>query len=474
MEAAKNIKSATAFNSRLIAAALISGALYGLSFPPFNLSLFAWIALVPVLLCADARPRGNFLLGWAAGFVAHLFVFAWIWKTFAAAHVGFGIALACWIALAALTGLYEGVFLAAFGLFRSHRWRAVMAGLVWVGLEIIRSHVMTGFPWALLGHTRAYDIRLIQIAHWTGAEGLSFIIVFVNVALSQALLARKNRWQPLTAAAALVAVVVGIGAWQLSKADTNVGARKIRVAILQGNIDQYQKWDDQYEASIRSTYENLAVQAAAEKPDIIIWPESAVPGWFPNQEQYRMWVSSVARASRAYNIVGAVTSHDHKEYNAAFLIGPDGKTLAEYDKQHMVPFGEYIPFGNFFARWIPYLGQLGAFDAGDSAVIFKIDGIRFSPNICYEAMFSSLVKHSLAPGADAIVNITNDGWFLDTGAPEQHYVANIFRAVENRTPVIRAANTGISAIIDAYGRQQLRSPLLKQGVFRGEIQKKAP
>jgi apolipoprotein N-acyltransferase len=310
---------------------------------------------------------------------------------------------------------------------------------------------------------------LIQIARWTGTSGVSFLIVLVNAALALALQRKQKPGRALLLPVALLIAVCAWGKRELDRAPDLSTAPRVRIAILQGNIDQYQKWDEAYESSIRKTYEDLMTEAARQQPQLIVWPESAVPGWFPNQEKYRVWVSSLAAMSGAYNIVGAVTAHDGRQYNAAFLLGPAGAVLGEYDKQHMVPFGEYVPFGGFLVRWIPYLGELGAFSAGTAPVLFHAGALTIAPNICYEAIFPALVKRGADQGASLIVNITNDGWFLDTGAPAQHYAANVFRAIENRAPVVRAANTGISAIIDAHGREQLRSPLLKRGVFVGSV-----
>jgi apolipoprotein N-acyltransferase len=241
------------------------------------------------------------------------------------------------------------------------------------------------------------------------------------------------------------------------------------ISILQGNIDQYQKWDDAYVADIEHRYESLAMGAAKSKPDLIVWPESAAPGWIPNEPKIAQWLAGVIKKTHVPNIVGAVTRIEGKDFNAALLFDANGHIQNVYAKQHLVPFGEYIPFGRILARWIPYLGQLGTFNAGSGAVIFTVGALRAAPNICYEAIFAPLVMRDVSAGANAIINITNDGWFLDTPAPEQHYVANIFRAVENGVPVIRAANTGISAVIDSYGREVLRSPLLATGVYTTTI-----
>jgi apolipoprotein N-acyltransferase len=242
----------------------------------------------------------------------------------------------------------------------------------------------------------------------------------------------------------------------------------LKVAILQGNIDQYQKWDDAYEKYIKQRYEGLISHAIEKKVGLIVWPESAVPGWIPNDQQLMDWLTRLIRKSNTYHIVGAVSQREGKEFNSAFFFAPDGKILDTYDKRHLVPFGEYIPFGGVLKKWVPYLGELGTFDAGVGSKVFllPLQGrgfMQIEPNVCYEAIFPFQTK------ADIIVNITNDAWYLKTGAPAQHFAANVFRTIENKTPVIRAANTGISAVIDAHGRVLVRSNLMEEGVFLGDV-----
>jgi len=263
------------------------------------------------------------------------------------------------------------------------------------------------------------------------------------------------------------------GSHRLKTADRNE-TKDIKVSLLQGNINQYQKWDDKYEKMIRERYENLSIEATKESPDLIVWPESAIPGWYPNEKFYRNWVSDLVRRSSTSHLIGAVSSTRGLEFNAAFLVDDKGRIVSQYNKQHLVPFGEYVPLGKFMGKIIPYLGQLGAFDPGDKTVLFRIGNLTIAPNICFEAIFPGLVRESVLKGADLIVNFTNDGWYLDTGAPEQHYVPNVFRAVELGRPVIRAANTGISAMIDAWGREIFRSELMTSGTFTETVSLSRP
>ncbi len=450
--------------------AIVSGVLYGFSFPPHHSSYLAWFAMVPLFYTATTSKRQLFRDGFLCGLIANLILFFWFWKTFNAAHIAKGTTFSAWITLASILALYFSAISFLYGRLEHSQIRPWLIALAWIVLETVRTHILTGFPWALFGHTQAYNRPLLQLASVAGEAGISFLLMFSNAALADFLKSRRTH----TAINLLLAAhaILGIHSWGRNRiAEMDFVIRQsptLRVALLQANIDQYQKWDDAYEAGIRKTYDELAVKAAENNPDLIVWPESAVPGWYPNQLPYVFWVRSVVQRTKTKHLIGAVTSHDKSEYNAAFLIGADGEMIAEYDKQHMVPFGEYIPFGGALKRWIPYLGQLGTFNRGNGPVLFHMAGATVAPNICYEAIFAGLVQKS-AKNADVIVNITNDGWFLDTNAPEQHYVTNLFRAVETGRSVIRAANTGISAVIDPTGREIIRSPLLVSGVYEARV-----
>lgn len=463
---------------------VLSGLLYAFAFPPSNFSFLSWVALVPLFLCKTPSQKNpsrfffHFQTGFLAGFTAHLVIFAWLWATFKAANIGFITTLGCWLMLAAIVGLYLAAFNGICSLYSNHWSQPIVAGAVWVCLDHVRSVALTGFPWALLAHTQASNKPFLQLAAITGASGLTFVLVAFNAALAGVRVGQRS-WTPFAVVFAPVVCVHLWGSYRLDNKAKVPHLVSFRVAILQGNIDQYQKWDDLYETQIRERYGGLVGEALTHKPDLIVWPETAVPGWFPNEKFLLDWVKEVVTRSSVPHFVGAVTSRLKKDYNALFHITPDGAIRGEYDKQHMVPFGEYIPFGGFMRRWVPYLGELGEFHAGEGPKIFTIElpltspaavKINFTPNICYEAIFPELIRQGVNRGAHVIVNVTNDGWFLTTGAPEQHYVTNIFRAVENGRPVIRAANTGISAAIDARGREIARSPLMEPGVIVADLQ----
>lgn len=450
---------------RQIAAVIAAGLLYGLSFPPYGLSFLAWFALVPLLWISsgdDLSPRSVFGAGFLSGLTANLVIFSWLWPTFIAAHINLATTFLCWLLLSALLALYVGGF--AF----VHRWMGPGIGRVWTGaalwvvLDEVRTVILSGFPWALLSHTQTDHASLIQLASVTGAPGITFLIVAVNLAIVETVISARRTirsgWINLAAALLLPIALTVMGAVRLHAAQELL-MRSLTVAVLQGNIDQYQKWDEKYEEGIRETYADLAARAGSVEPDVIIWPETSVPAWIPSETPYVKWIQTLAMQTFTPHLFGSLSQLEGKEYNSAFLMDEDGRLEGVYNKQHLVPFGEYVPAGGFLKKLIPYLGQVGTFDAGKGPYVFDIDGILLSPNICYEAMFPALVRRSVQK-ADVIVNLTNDGWFLDSGAPHQHWVVNILRAVENGRPVIRAANSGISGFIDPYGRVRAKSPLM--------------
>lgn len=447
---------------------LATGLLYGFSFPPFRTHLFAWFALTPLLcsLTDGEAAKKPFRNGFLSFFIADLIIFYWLWPTFQAARINTPTTFICWLALSAIVALYGGAF-ARF--YVSVPWPAArpwLAAAAWVALDEVRTAILTGFPWALFSHTQARYTPVIQLASLTGAPGVTFLIVLANGAITEGLRSAGRKNVKRSAALALVLVlgaVVG-GQWRLSRAAARKPERVLNVSLLQGSIDQYRKWDDAYEADIRNTYGRISTDARDSRPDLIVWPETAVPGWVPSDPFYVAWVGDVIRKSGAPHIFGALSGTDKQSYNAAIFATADGKLVDQYNKRHLVPFGEYVPVGGFLKGVIPYLGQVGLFAPGKGTVHFRLGDFRLAPNICYEAMFPALIRDE-ARGADAIVNITNDGWFLKTGAPEQHFVVNILRAVENGRPVFRAANSGISAFIDAYGRVPMESHLMDVGAF---------
>jgi apolipoprotein N-acyltransferase len=327
--------------------------------------------------------------------------------------------------------------------------------MVWVVVEWLRSCFLGGFPWLTLACSQWQVPKHLPLAQLGGSYAVSFLIVLFNGTLFSALLAwgRKpgQRLAPLPGGLALLVLTVcSVRLWQRPQV---VAGDPISMAIVQGNIDQYKKWDRAYVDEIMSIYSALTRDAAQHKPHLILWPETAVPGWVPNEPEPTQWVSGLARATAVPLLVGAVTRETTGDFNAAFLVSSNGHWADIYRKVHLVPFGEFVPFRRLLSPFIRVLNDLGTFDAGPSAHVISTSGARLGVTICFEGFFPRLVRRFTANGAQVLVNITNDGWYRDTAAPEQHFAPSVLRAVENRRWVVRAANTGYSGFISPRGER---------------------
>ena len=362
-----------------------------------------------------------------------------------APHLYWGISSLCVESLPGpLLGLFSYLGKIVLNRF-SPSFSILAVAALWVSLEYSRSHLFTGFPWGILGYSFWNVPPLLQTAEWLGVYGVSFFIILFNLNFFF-LLKKKIPVIPWA-----IFVILFASNFFLLSQDLKQSGDKKTIAILQGNIDQYKKWSDAYIQEILITYDALVKEKNVMKSDLILWPESALPGWFPDEFFIAEWVRSVVKNSNRPHLLGSVTDY-RQARNAAFLFSSDGKVLAHYDKTHLVPFGEFVPLPSLFGKIAPHLNQLGNFSAGKENKLLELEPLKMGVNICYEAVFPNLVRKQVKNGANLLINITNDGWYLDTAAPLQHFSMNVLRAVENRRYVVRAANTGISGAIDPFGK----------------------
>ncbi len=373
--------------------------------------------------------------------------------------------------LAGYVALYYGVFFALLSQFckKFPLDAAVFFGAaLWPALEFLRNYLFTGFPWGNLGYTQWLQLPHIQFARYAGIYGVSSMVVLFNLFIA-ALVIKRNvrRWTLLS----FVVIFAGIIFISHKKINQKIGGPPVSVAVLQGNIDQYHKWDPAYVSEIQKVYEDLSETARkANKNSWVLWPETAVPGWIPNDEPMLKWVSGTVKKSGLVHVAGAVTQEGVTTCrNSAFLFSADGKILDRYDKMHLVPFGEFVPFRGILGNWVPVLNELGGFSSGESHKVLNPPGARVGVSICYESVFPEIAREETRNGAQVLVNLTNDGWYLDTAAPEQHFAMNVFRAVENNRPLVRAANTGISGFIGPDGRVLSKTRIGERTVLFGEI-----
>ena len=354
-----------------------------------------------------------------------------------------------------------------------------MLGCHWIALEYLKAHLMTGFPWCLLGYSQYEHLHIIQLADLFGVYGISFLIVLVNgliFRISTMPLGRKIgvlKWE------LPISVLFLAGAWiyghyQISGTQSHGQAgRPVKAAVVQANIDQSVKWDPAYQEETLQSYYRLTRAARSFHPELIVWPETSLPFFFQDNPRFSPRIISLAEESRAVLIFGSPAyRRDGRAvhyYNRAYMIAPDTRDILYYDKNHLVPFGEYVPF----KKYLPFIHRLveaaGDFARGEKSEALKTGDLSLGVLICFEAIFPELAGALARDGANILVNITNDAWFGMTSAPYQHLCMAVFRAVENHRPMIRAANTGLSAFITPTGAIQSKSDLFVEAVLTGSV-----
>ena len=474
---------------RLVLAGVL-GALSALALPPVHAVPLLVPAFTGLLWQLDGaeRRRGAFALGWAFGvghFAAGLY---WIGIAFLVEAEVYG-----WMMPFAVGGLAAG--LAVFpGLVTLIAWRAARRGagapdriagvlafaLAWTALAWVRGHVLTGFPWNLLATAWMPLEAMLQVTALVGAWGLSLLTVLAAAAPATlapavgACLSRRARWAlPVVAAGLLLAAGLG-GAARLATAPPPDGdaVPGVRLRLVQPNIPQRMKWDPEQRLDILKRYLRLTRRPGLGKATHVIWPETALPMFLSRTRDLRQVLGRVAPEGGAL-LTGLprietsgteATDKTQRLFNALFVLDSDGRTVARYDKAHLVPFGEYVPF----AQWLPLdkltPGRIG-FTHGPGPRTLDLPGApAVSPLICYEAIFPGAVT---APGPRPgwLLNVTNDAWFGASSGPYQHLASARLRAVEEGLPLVRAANTGVSVVVDSYGRVRARAGLDTQAVI---------
>ncbi|HEX9020284.1 MAG TPA: apolipoprotein N-acyltransferase [Nitrospirota bacterium] len=448
--------------------AAFSGLLLAVAFPALNLHFLAWVALVPLFLALQEQTvKNGFWLGGIAGIVYFTGAVSWVTNS---VHFYGGIPLVpaslITLLLCAYLALYPAVFGAAAVYLRNIRpvLFFIAAPALWTTLELARTYVFSGFPWALLGYTQYPVLPVVQIADIAGVYGVSFVIALVNAAAAEFIKNRKS-YHAVAAAALIVALVLAYGFMKLHSPERAEG---ITVSVVQGNIEQDKKWDPAYQADTISVYKRLTGEALKQHPDLIIWPETAVPFYFmaenPGDQALSRDLARFVRQDHVPLLFGSPTyavqpNRRITGRNSAFLLSGEGRVEARYDKIHLVPFGEYVPLKKLLFFVDKLVQAIGDFQSGNEYTVMTVPyaepsgrrEVKLCAVICYEIIFPDLVRRFVDRGAGVVTTITNDAWFGRTAAPYQHFSMAVFRAVENRVPVARAANTGISGFIDSRG-----------------------
>ncbi len=416
----------------------LSALLLILSFPPADLGILAWVAFLPLFFALDNSSfKETFIHSGCCGFVFFFGLLHWI------RHV-------TWAGTIALV-LYLSLYFVLFGMgVRRFKNRGpLLLPFLWVALEFLRGSLFTGFGWGLLGYSQWKVLDLIQIAELTGPYGVSFLVMFGNVTLYQ-ILRKGVRRKELLFSIVLFCLLLGSSFGYALFYPPSSSSTFFRASVVQGNIPQDLKWDTSLQDLILKKYEALTRTVALNHPetDAIFWPETAVPGFLPDETPLLDRLFTLSQSSKTSLVVGSPWAEGGLAYNSALFL-KEGKILQRYDKLHLVPFGEFIPFEEtfpFLREWI----VTGDFHAGKEVTIFRHPKGTFSALICFEDVFPDLVRRFAK--ADFLVNMTNDAWFMKSAAPFQHAQASVFRAIENRRSVLRVSNTGYTCLIDPRGR----------------------
>jgi len=499
-------------------AAILAGLLLAASFPKPGLAGLAWIAPGLMLFAAVGQPgKECFRIGYFAGLANYLCSLYWL--LFIPFPAG---AIVGWFALSAYLALYPAVWVwlcwrlfsgkkfvaaqtwwSAVGeFFTTDRWQRscwmILCAGLWVALDMVVARFLSGFPWNFLGVSQYRMLPLIQIASVTGVYGVSFLVVWFSISLAIAFLRvvrqPRLRWGWLIELRLALIALIGTMIFGLDRLlvplDTD---RQLIIALVQPSIRQDVIWNHAKDADRFNKIIELSKLAIAVKPDLLIWPESSMPNF--TEDNFRA-ITDLIVANKVWMILGAddaeprpgATSHDdYDSFNAAFLFNRQGKVVATYHKQHLVVFGEYLPF----ARWLPFLRRVipipGDFTPGDRPVPFELDAVatvydrrthdsevqgrrsqtaatggeRSKPAattvvklcvlICFEDVIACLARESSGDDIDFMLNLTNDGWFGESAAQWQQAANAVFRAVENGLPLVRCTNNGLTCWIDSRG-----------------------
>jgi len=471
---------------------IISGILLVLSLPKPDLYPLAWFALIPLLIAVvrseDYRQAG--FAGYAAGVAFFGGSCYWIAETMLIyGGLGWGSAFSVTLLFVLVYALFIAVFGAGLFLFvrKMGPLGLLLAAPLWVTIELIRANFFFGgFPWMLFGYALVPYNGVLQMATWTGVYGLSFLAVAVNSLLAleaRSMIARfstklrivhasgrarghrpRLQWVSLAFGLAIILFASLLPAPR----EQHSGAT-LPVRIVQTNIPLDQPWQKPQSDVLLNELQMLSTRKDGPS-GLIVWPETPAPFYLSEDPSFRERVHRIAEESHSYFLLGYVGTAGEMVSNSAGLVDPRGNLVSRYDKMHLVPFGEYVPLKRllFFAEKL--VQQVGDFAPGTDYTISSLDSHKVSTVICYESIFPGLVREFIQRGSELIVVITNDGWFGESSAPFQHLRMGVVRAVENRRYMVRNANTGISAIIDPYGRILAQTKIGERTVLDGVVE----
>lgn len=464
--------------------AALSGVMAAAAFPDFGLWPLAWVCLAPLMFALKNKSvLRSIFISTTAGFVYFSATLFWVSNTMID-YAGMPI----WIA-AAVNGLMTftlALYIGLFGYLFAWISRGVSADaalaaspFLWVTMEFFRSNfAFLSFPWARIADSQYTVLPIIQMADLAGEDGLGFLIILVNASVVKivewALAGRGERKFPaawVALAAVLMAAALTYGHWRMGDFRDS-GEKAIPVALIQGNIDQARKWNPAYINEQVRIYTARTRRAADQGAKLVVWPETAAPFYFSQDKNRDPVILRLAENTGADIIFGA-PGYESREggyvsFNRAWLVTPEG-IAGEYDKVHLVPFGEYVPLKKFLFFVSKMVTAIGELEAGEDVNLLDLGEYRAGAQICFEIIFPQYSRLIVKKGGDVLVNITNDSWYGKTAASRQSLAMGVFRAVENRAPLLRAAQSGISAIVSPTGEIKGETGLFVEATLMGSF-----
>lgn len=436
-------------------AALLSSLLLILSSPGLNLEFCAWLAIVPLLYTASANnSKRAFSLGFIAGLAYYTYLIHWVTISLGTyGHLPWWLTYPALLLLSAYMSLYPALFCGLISRTKNINpiWTAPF---IWVGLDYLRGLLFTGFPWQDLGYTQFNNLLFIQVADLAGHHGVTFLLILVNSFFF--ILFNRRQFMPMAYALTVIIAATSYSLYRFKAVEEQSAILPtVTVSIIQPNIEQDQKWLPENRKTAIDAHISLSDHAVSEgKPDLVIWPETAIPILGSNSMEFSDILDRTVD-SHNYSLLSGIpystfVEGRRKIYNSAILFTQDG-TRKVYHKQHLVPFGEYIPLSDIMPFPAPLVESIGNFSSGTLSQPLTSPKTAIGVLICFESIFPELARTQVENGADLLVNITNDAWFGRSNASIQHLAMAVLRAVENRRSLARSANTGISCFIGPTG-----------------------
>lgn len=458
--------------------AVISGLFLFLSFPKYGIGSMAWLALIPLFYAVQKSQSAKraLVLGFITGIVGYVGIFYWI--TYVVVNYGYlplYLGVIIMLLLVCYLSIYIALFAAGVYFLRGKNYFCLAAPALWVCLEYLKSYLFTGFPWENLGYSQYLNTYFIQFTDIFGVFGLSFVIVAVNSVIFTFLIKKTKSVFVSALAVFLILISVYIyGYFRIENVRKAMNdAAGMEVSLVQGNIDQSVKWDELSQSKILNTYLDLSIQNPPKAGGLIVWPETALPFNYQQDSFMREQVNNLPKETKSWFLFGAVNFMRSKQgtsfLNSAYLLSPEGTIEGRYDKVHLVPYGEYVPMRTLFPFIKKLTEGIADFSSGETYQPLFMEDKKMGVLICYEGILPHAARIYKNKSADLLVNITNDAWFGPTSAPYQHFSMALFRAVETRLYMIRAANTGISGIVDPTGRIVSQTDIFEADALRGNV-----